>query len=179
MRESRIAKPYAKALYDTAAEQNALDRIVADANRLIELTKESTDFDQFIRNPILSPQFKSEIFQQLLSEILEPLSLNFLLLLALKQRERFLLAILQAFLEIVDLKAGRVVAQVTSAVPLTDGQQESLVNQLSAYSGKQARLELAIEPEIKGGVIVRLGDTVFDGSVAAQLRRMQELLSRG
>ncbi|MCZ6679459.1 MAG: ATP synthase F1 subunit delta, partial [Candidatus Poribacteria bacterium] len=163
MRESRIAKPYAKALYDAAAEQNALDRIVADANRLIELTKESTDFDQFIRNPILSPQFKSEIFQQLLSEILEPLSLNFLLLLALKQRERFLLAILQAFLEIVDLKAGRVVAQVTSAVPLTDGQQESLVNQLSTYSGKQARLELAIEPEIKGGVIVRLGDTVFDG----------------
>ena len=179
MRESRIAKPYAKALYDAAAEQNALDRIVADANRLIELTKESTDFDQFIRNPILSPQFKSEIFQQLLSEILEPLSLNFLLLLALKQRERFLLAILQAFLEIVDLKAGRVVAQVTSAVPLTDGQQESLVNQLSTYSGKQARLELAIEPEIKGGVIVRLGDTVFDGSIAAQLRRMQELLSRG
>ncbi len=179
MRDIRIAKPYAQALYDAAAEQAALSRIVGDANQIISLAQESKDFEQFLTNPILSPQFKSEMFQQLLSEAVQPLTLNFLLLLASKQRERFLVAILQAFLKLVDLKAGRVVAQVTSAVPLSDAQQTSLVKQLSDYSGAEVRLELSEDTAIKGGIIVRLGDTVFDGSVATQLQRLRSLLARG
>ena len=79
------------------------------------------------------------MFQQLLSETVHPLTLNFLLLLALKQRERSLVAILQMFLEIVDLQAGRVVAQVTSAAPLTDAQKTTLSQQLSDYSGAEIR----------------------------------------
>ena len=179
MRDIRIAKPYAQALYDAAAEQAALSRIVGDANQIISLAQESKDFEQFLTNPILSPQFKSEMFQQLLSEAVQPLTLNFLLLLASKQRERFLVAILQAFLKLVDLKAGRVVAQVTSAVTLSDAQQASLVQQLSDYSGAEVRLELSEDTAIKGGIIVRLGDTVFDGSVTTQLQRLRSLLARG
>ena len=180
MREIRIAKPYAQALYDAAAEQDSLVRIVADADRLIELAKESEDFEKFLSNPILSPRFKGEMFQQLLSESVEPLTLNFLLLLAAKQRDRFLSAILKAFLEIVDRKAGRVVAQVTSAVPLNDTQQADLTQRLLDYSGaSEVRLELGIDADIRGGTVVRLGDTVFDGSVVAQLQRMRTLLARG
>jgi F-type H+-transporting ATPase subunit delta len=179
MRDIRIAKPYAQALYDAAAEQDALDRIVGDASQVVDLAQESEDFEQFLTNPILSPQFKSEMFQQLLSEAVHPLTLNFLLLLASKQRERFLVAILQAFLKLVDLKAGRVVAQVTSAVTLSDAQQASLVQQLSDYSGAEVRLDLSEDTAIKGGIIVRLGDTVFDGSVATQLQRLRSLLARG
>ena len=179
MRDIHIAKPYAQALYDAAAEQDALDRIVGDASQVVDLAQESEDFEQFLTNPILSPQFKSEMFQQLLSEAVHPLTLNFLLLLASKQRERFLVAILQAFLKLVDLKAGRVVAQVTSAVPLSDAQQNSLVKQLSDYSGAEVRLDLSEDTAIKGGIIVRLGDTVFDGSVATQLQRLRSLLARG
>ena len=179
MRDIRIAKPYAQALYDAAVEQDALDRIVGEANQIINLAQDSEDFEGFLTNPILSPQFKSEMFQQLLSETIHPLILNFLLLLASKQRERFLVAILQAFLELVDLKAGRVVAQVISAVPLSDAQQADLVQQLSDYSGAEVRLELSEDSTIKGGIIVRLGDTVFDGSVATQLQRLKSLLARG
>ena len=179
MRDIRIAKPYAQALYDAAAEHAALSRIVGDANQIISLAQESKDFEQFLTNPILSPQFKSEMFQQLLSEAVQPLTLNFLLLLASKQRERFLVAILQAFLKLVDLKAGRLVAQVTSAVTLSDAQQASLVQQLSDYSGAEVRLELSEDTAIKGGIIVRLGDTVFDGSVTTQLQRLRSLLARG
>ena len=179
MRETRIAKPYARALYSAATEEDILDRIVEDVNQVLQLTQDSEDFDQFLTNPILSPQFKSEMFQQLLSEAVQPLTLNFLLLLALKQRERSLVAILQMFLEIVDLQAGRLVAQVTSAVPLTDAQKTTLSQQLSNYSEAEVRLELNEDATIQGGVIVRLGDTVFDGSIASQLQRMRILLARG
>jgi F-type H+-transporting ATPase subunit delta len=179
MREIRIAKPYAQALYSAATEEDILDRIVEDVNQVLQLTQDSEDFDQFLTNPILSPQFKSEMFQQLLSEAVQPLTLNFLLLLALKQRERSLVAILQMFLEIVDLQAGRLVAQVTSAVPLTDAQKTTLSQQLNNYSEAEVRLELNEDAMIQGGVIVRLGDTVFDGSIASQLQRMRTLLARG
>lgn len=179
MREIRIAKPYAQALYDAATEQDILDSIVGDVNQVLQLTQESEDFDQFLTNPVLSPQFKSEMFQQLLSETVHPLTLNFLLLLALKQRERSLVSILQMFLEIVDLQAGRVVAQVTSAVPLTDAQKANLTQHLSDYSGAEVRLELSEDAAIQGGVVVRLGDTVFDGSITSQLQRMRALLARG
>ncbi len=179
MRETRIAKPYAQALYSAATEQDILDQIITDVNQILQLTQDSEDFDQFLTNPILSPQFKSEMFQQLLSETVHPLTLNFLLLLALKQRERSLVAILQMFLEIVDVQAGRVVAQVTSAVPLTDAQKATLSQQLSDYSGAEVRLELNEDTAIQGGVIVRLGDTVFDGSIISQLQRMRTLLARG
>ena len=178
MRETRIAKPYAQALYSAATEQDILDQIVTDVNQILQLTEDLEDFDQFLTNPILSPQFKSEMFQQLLSETVHPLTLNFLLLLALKQRERSLVAILQMFLEIVDLQAGRVVAQITSAVPLTDAQKTTLSQQLSDYSGAEVRLELNEDTTIQGGVIVRLGDTVFDGSITSQLERMRTLLAR-
>ncbi len=179
MREIRIAKPYAQALYNAATEQDILESIVADVNQVLQLTQESEDFEQFLTNPILSPQFKSEMFQQLLSETVHPLTLNFLRLLALKQRERSLVSILQVFLEIVDLQAGRVVAQVTSAVPLTDVQKANLTRQLSDYSGAEVRLELSEDVEIRGGIVVRLGDTVFDGSITSQLQRMRALLARG
>ena len=179
MREIRIAKPYAQALYDAATEQDLLDLIVADANQILQLTQESEDFDQFLTNPILSPQFKSEMFQQLLSETVQPLMVNFLLLLALKQRERFLVVILRRFLEIVDLQAGRVVAQVTSVSPLTEAQKTNLSQHLSSYSGADVRLELNQDAAIKGGIVVRLGDTVFDGSITSQLQRMKTLLARG
>lgn len=179
MREIRIAKPYAQALYEAATEQDILDRIVADANQLLQLAQKSEDFDQFLTNPILPLQFKSEMFQQLLSETVHPLTLNFLLLLVLKQRERSLVGILQMFLEIVDLQAGRVVAQVTSVVPLTEAQKTNLTQQLSDYSGAEVRLELSEDVEIRGGIVVRLGDTVFDGSIASQLQRMRTLLARG
>ncbi len=179
MRDIRIAKPYARALYDAAVEQDALDRVVGDANQIVSLAQESEDFEGFLTNPILSPRFKSEMFQQLLSETVHPLTLNFLLLLASKQRERFLVAILHAFLELVDLKAGRVVAQVTSAVPLSNAQQANLVQQLSDYSGAEVRLDLSEDSDIKGGIVVRLGDTIFDGSVGTQLQRLESLLARG
>ena len=100
-------------------EQNALADIVADVDRLRELIEASEEFTQLIHSPVLSPQFKSETFQQLFTDAMHPLTINFFRLLTLKQRERYLTAIMDLFSVIVDEAAGRLVAQVTTAVPLT------------------------------------------------------------
>ena len=107
MRDIRVAKPYARALYEAASEQNALADIVRDIDKLRELIEQSQEFAQLISSPILSPQFKSETFQQIFADATHPLTINFLKLLALKQRERYLIAIMDVFSAIVDEAAGR------------------------------------------------------------------------
>lgn len=179
MRDIRVAKPYARALYDAALEQDALIPIVADVTRLMLLTEQSTEFGKLINSPVLSPQFKSEMFQQLFADTVHPLVLNFLRLLASRQRERYLVAIGDVFLEIVDEAAGRLVAKVTTVVPMTPEQQSRLAQQLQAYSGKHVRLETTTDAQIQGGFIVQLNDTVFDASVATQLERLKQQLAKG
>ena len=179
MRDIRVAKPYARALYDAALEQNALESIIADIEKLRELIEHSEEFTQFIHSPVLSPQFKTETFQELFADALQPLTINFFKLLALKQRERYLIAIMDVFSEIVDEAAGRIVAKVTTAVPITPAQEAQLIAQLSAYSGKQVRLETTTDAQVQGGFIVQLDDTVFDASVASQLQRLKQQLAKG
>ncbi|MDE0553808.1 MAG: ATP synthase F1 subunit delta [Candidatus Poribacteria bacterium] len=179
MRDIRVAKPYARALYDAALEQNALADIVADIDYLQALIEGSEAFVQLISSPILSPQFKSETFDQIFADATHPLTINFLKLLALKQRERYLSAMMDVFSAIVDEAAGRLVAKVTTAVALTPQQEGQLIQHLGAYSGKQVRLESTVDPEIQGGFIVQLADTVFDASVATQLQRLRHQLAEG
>ena len=179
MRDIRVAKPYARALYDAASEQNALDAVTADMDTLRELIEQSEELTQLVHSPVLSPQFKSETFQQLFADVVQPLTINFFKLLASKQRERYLIAIMDVFSAIVDEAAGRIVAKVTTAVPITPEQAERLTQQLSAYSGKQVRLETTTDAQIQGGFIVQLDDTVFDASIASQLQRLKQQLAKG
>ena len=179
MRDIRVAKPYARALYEAALEQDALTSIITDIDKLRDLIEQSEELTQLIHSPVLSPQFKSETFQQLFADAMQPLTINFFKLLASKQRERYLIAIMDIFSEIVDEAAGRLVAKVTTAVPITSEQEEQLTEQLSAYSGKQVRLETTTDAQIQGGFIVQLDDTVFDASVASQLQRLKQQLAKG
>ncbi len=179
MKDIRVAKPYARALYEAAKEQHVLPAIAADMVTLKALPEQSEEFSEFINSPLLSPQLKSDLFQQLFTEGLHTLTINFLKLLAQKQRERYLSAIMDVFFTIVDEAAGRIVAKVTTAVPISQDQTQRLILQLSAYSGKQVRLETETDKQIQGGFVVQLGDTVFDASVATQLQRLKRQLAKG
>ena len=179
MRDIRVAKPYARALYEAAVEQDELESIVSDINQLQDVIDQSEEFSEFISTPLLSPQFKSDTFQQLFSDTMHSLTINFLKLLAQKQRERFLIAIMDVFSAIVDEDAGRIVAKVKTATPITQDQEQKLIDQLSTYSGKQVRLETETDEQIQGGFIVQVDDTVFDASIATQLQRLKQQLAKG
>ncbi len=179
MREIRVAKPYARALYEAAVEQDELESIVSDINQLQDVIDQSEEFSEFISTPLLSPQFKSDTFQQLFADTMHSLTVNFLKLLAQKQRERFLIAIMDVFSAIVDESAGRIVAKVKTATPISHDQEQRLIDQLSSYSGKQVRLETETDEQIQGGFIVQVDDTVFDASIATQLQRLKQQLARG
>jgi len=179
MRDIRVAKRCADAIYSAAAEVGVLDNVIEDVISLLDLIRDSDGFDAFLHDLLIAPETKQSILQELLGDHLDPLLLNSLFLLVLKHRERSTEDILSAFLQLVDEQAGRLVADVTSAIELTDKQQDALVEKLNGYSGKQVRLNMQIDSSIKGGFIAKLEDTVFDGSVATQLQRLKKQLARG
>ncbi|MEC8840778.1 MAG: ATP synthase F1 subunit delta [Candidatus Poribacteria bacterium] len=179
MRDIRVAKRYADAIYSAAVEAGVLDNVIEDVISLQGLIRDSDEFNAFLQNLLIVPESKQSILQELLGNQLDPLVLNALFLLVLKKRERSTEDILLAFTQLVDEQAGRLVADVTSAIELTSKQQDALVEKLSGYSGKQVRLSMRVDSSIKGGFIAKLGDTVFDGSVATQLQRLKRQLARG
>ena len=179
MRYIKVARRYAKALLSAAIEQNVLSEVKEDSQKILNLIKTNQDFNDFLTNPVIQPQFKQETFEQILEGTIHPLTLNFLSLLAQRQRERSLEIILQEFLREANEYTRILVANVTSVVPLTDEQKAQLSQRLSDYSGNTVQVETEIDPEIKGGFIVRLGDTILDGSVATQLERLRASLTVG
>jgi F-type H+-transporting ATPase subunit delta len=179
MRYIKVARRYAKALFSAAVEQNVLSGVEEDSRKIQNVIKTNQDFNDFLTNPIIQPQFKQETFQQIFEGAIHSLTLNFLYLLAQRQRERPLGLILQEFTREANEYAGIMIAHVTSVVPLTNEQTAQLSQRLSAYSGKRVQLETELNPQIKGGFIVRLGDTIFDGSVVTQLERLRESLKVG
>ena len=179
MRDIRVAKRYADAIYSAAVEAGVLDNVIEDVISLLGLIRDSDEFNAFLHNLLIVPESKQSILQELFGNQLDPLVLNSLFLLVLKKRERSTEDILLAFTQLVDEQAGRLVADVTSAIELTSTQQDALVEKLSGYSGKQVRLSMRVDSSIKGGFIAKLGDTVFDGSVATQLQRLKRQLARG
>jgi F-type H+-transporting ATPase subunit delta len=102
---------------------------------------------------------------------------NFLYVLVDRRRAGLLDEITDAFEAAVDERSGVVRAEVSSAVPLSDAQRAELAKALSDVTGKRVRCEFAVDDSLIGGVIARIGSTVYDGSVRTQLGEIQQLLA--
>ncbi len=179
MNETPVSLRYARALIHAAEEQGVLDQVREDLLGLLDLIQASEDLRGFLIDPLIHPEQKRTAFQALFSGKVGDLTLNFLLLLCGKRRERGLEGIIRGFLALLDERRGVITAQVRSAKDLTQEQQARLVERLSAFSGKQVRLEVEVDAALKAGFVARLGDQVFDGTLEAQLNRLRRGLAAG
>jgi F-type H+-transporting ATPase subunit delta len=177
--QSAVAVRYAEALIEAAQEKNALDAVSSDVEGLLNLLRESEDLAQFVADPMMRSDQKQRILSNLFKGKVNDLTCNFLVVLCQNRRERLLKEILAGFITVLDDRQGIAKAQVTSATPLTSEQEEKLAARLSAFSGKKVNLETTIDASLKAGFVARLGDQVFDSTLATQLKRMQRQLVSG
>ena len=176
MANIRVAQRYALALIDLAEESNQLDLVMKDLELIIEAYKSSRDLQLFLESPIIREEKKKQILREIFRGRISATTMKFLELLAEKNREGIVPDVVRQFRHLRNGRLGIVEAVVTSAVELTKTQRQDLERQLERYTGKKVDAEYLIDPAVKGGFVVRIGDTVLDASVRRQLELLREKL---
>ena len=176
MAKAPIAKRYAQALFSLAEGEGMQEAWLDSLSGLArDLAGPSTVV--FFTEPRVPAAHKAEMAAQASSEA-DPLVRNFLGLLVERRAVVLLPAIVQEYGALLNESLGRVQATVTSAAPVSDEQQSRLIQSLGAMLDKQVVLDFRENPDIIGGIVVRVGDQVIDGSVRARLDSLQQSLER-
>jgi F-type H+-transporting ATPase subunit delta len=179
MRSTRVARRYAQALMSAAEERSILEKTTADLTKIAGVIQGSGDFRAFLHSPVVSIPRKKGVLQELFGKAVSPETLSFLDMLVTKQREGELAGIIEQFHALHDIKMGVVNVDVTTALELTAQQQKALLKELEQRTGKSVRLRMVVDTAIRGGLVVRIGDTVLDASLSHQLERLRERFARG
>lgn len=177
MNAPEVVRRYAATLLEAAAELEVEAQVQADVEGLQATLQASAELSSCLRNRLIDSQIHRSLLEGLFAGKVQPLTLNFLLLLAERRRADLLSEILIAFTDLFDSRRGVLKAEVRSAVELSEEQRERFKQSLEAYTGKQVRLSTRVDRSLKGGAIAQVGDTVFDGSLVRHLQHLQEQLA--
>lgn len=179
MKNTRVARRYAMAFMTAAEQQKNIDGTAKDLDFIGKTLRESREFQLLVASPIVSPGKKRAVFNEVFGQRVGKETLRFINLLLSKSRETILPDLIEQFRELHDEKLGIVNVEVRTMVELGYAQEKDLRVQLERITGKKAKLRFVIDKAIRGGLIVRIGDTVFDASVSHQLERMRERFVMG
>jgi F-type H+-transporting ATPase subunit delta len=173
----RIARVYADALVNAAAEVGQADSVVEELSSLVlELYPADPNFEEFICSGAIGRDRKTATFRAIFEGRSSDTFLNFLFVLNNHGRLELLRTILAAALEIQDERHRRVRVMVRSAVPLADAQRNRLLSDLRNTLKLEPILESRIEPELLGGVIIRVADWLYDSSIKTELEHIRNQL---
>jgi len=172
-----VARRYARALLDLATEGGKVETIHASLSWLGEAFDQSEDLRQALLNPGVKLKERRAVIEALASQKgWDQLFRNFVMLLLDRDRLRHVREISEDFSAKVDEQAGRMRARVTSAVALSDAQVAEVKAALAKMTGKEVLVETSVDQELIGGVVARMGGSIYDGSVRTQLKRMREAI---
>ena len=170
------SRRYASALLSAAERGNFLDQIVEELQVVKVVLEHSRDLVQALRSPLVKGDKKIHILEEIFKDSIGEKLFIFLKLVARKKRAGLLPEIIDEFQVLLDDKRGIINVDITSAVTLSEEQSNELLNRLEVYTGKKIRPRMALNEALIGGVSVKIGDTIFDGTISHQLQRFREAL---
>lgn len=179
MSEITIARRYAQALNEQAAQTGVLEQVDADIDLISNALADSRELRAFFGSPIISRDKKGQVVKALFSDRIQKITMTFVELLVSKRREGVFPAIVSSYRDLRDVQLGIKAVSVRTAYELSGQDRASLETALQSLTGKQVRLETRVDASIMGGMIVRVGDTVYDGSISNQLATLRERLQSG
>jgi len=176
MLKGAVAGRYSAALYEIAEKTNQVDQIEEELKAVDAILQENTDLQKVLYHPQITAAAKKELLDQLFKGKISDLTLNFIALLVDRRRETFFGDIVAEF--IAQANAGRniVAARVTSVVDLKDQEKGEVDQLLARLTGKKVQVSYATDPSLIGGVLIRIGDKVIDGTIKAKLAALGDRL---
>jgi F-type H+-transporting ATPase subunit delta len=173
----RVARVYAEALLDEAQAHNIADQVLEELD-LLQRDVAGADplLANFFLGGVVGRQTRANALRRAFEGQISEVFLNFLLVLNDHQRLELLRSIIEQYRELYDVRTGKVRVRVRSAVPLGDDHRNFLVDQLRQALSREPVLDARVDPELLGGVVVQVGDFLFDGSVRAQIETIRNQL---
>lgn len=176
MRNTAVARRYAQALFSLAQEKGMMDQIENDLALVVQTLRENADVRRVVQHQDIPPEAKIRLVKEIFQGKVAPLTVNFLGVVLAKRREEYLPDIYARYVEQADASRGVVEAEVRSAVPLAPEQTHALAERIGSRLGKKLKLTTRVDASLMGGIVMRVGDTLLDGSVRTRLERMRERL---
>ncbi len=174
---SAVFSRYARSLADVVLEQQAVSDVGRDLGLYREIFLAVPDLLVTFNNPAIPKEIKQKILSELLTRYpVSRLAENFLKVLLDHNRIRYFHEIFDLYTKTLNERRGIVTAQVSSAAPLSEKEQGELRESLARTTGRSVILDLRTDKELLGGLVVRIGSTVYDGSVLRQLAEMRQRL---
>ena len=171
--QASLAGRYATALFELARDERQLDSVGASIATLREGLRDSADLRELTQSPLIGREDATRAVTAAAGSMgLDPITTNFLGVIAQNRRLSKLPEIIRAFNMLAAAHRGETTAEVVSAHPLTDDQVNALKSNLSSRIGRDVMVDLTVDPTILGGLVVKVGSQMIDGSIRTKLNSL-------
>ena len=172
-----LAGRYASALFDLARDQRQIESVGKSLDALSQALLDSKDLAELVESPLVSREEAGKAFAALAPQLgLDAITTNFLGVIARNGRKRELRSIIRAFGRLASEHRGETTAEVVTARPLNDDQLSALRQQLRARAGRDVNIDASVDPNILGGIVVKLGSQQIDASIRTKLNRLAQAM---
>ena len=180
MSNTAVARRYAQALVDICDDSGKHKEIRGAFDRVAAVCREVPESVTFLSNPTIPEADRRKLLDTLLQQAkADGVVTNFVRLLLDRGRFAAIVDVHERFAELLDGRTGRVVAHITSATPLADAKVAEIQKMLAGSGGREVTLDHDVDASLIGGLVIRVGNTVYDGSVRNHLDRLRERMTAG
>lgn len=176
MRNTAVSERYAQALFELATEKNTIESIKEELISVSGAIKEYPEFENLLFHPVINPFDKKVMLEGVFKSKISDVSLNFLKFLVDKKREALIQEISDLYTLMVNNLQRKVVAEVYTAVEIGSAELDLLKQKLESYLDKKVDLENHVDQDVVGGVLVKIGDRVIDGTLKTRFENMARSL---
>lgn len=179
MNEQRVSSRYARAIFETAKEAGKIDLVYKDLKFINDTIDKSRDLRLMISSQIIQYWKKERVFKEIFENNIDSSTLDFLLLIADKRRERLIMSIYYQYEILYNKLNGRLPIQVVSAIELSEDLKKKIVSKMQENTGKIVLTDFLVDPALKGGLKIKVEDWVFDSTIKNQLETLFNKLTTG
>jgi len=177
MGNETVARRYATALADVVVKSGETGTVTSEVNAWVQMITTNAELENVLRNPVVQHIKKEKVLESLLERVKpSKTTANFLRILLKNDRLADIATINERFLQVLEERSGTVSAEIISSRDLSEGERAELRSNLEKLTGKRINPSWRLDPELIGGVVTRIGSTVYDGSVKTQLQTLKEEL---
>ena len=174
---SKIAAPYARALFDFSVDKNIMHQITADFQNLEIFLDESSELTDYLNNPLVSQDAKGEVLTKTLKSQVNSETFKFLMVLVDRDRINLLKSVITNYLELVYETASIKTIEVVTAVEFSNAQKNTLIQKLKELTNaREIKLAITVEPNLIGGFLIKTESKVIDFTIKNQLQQLAKHL---